>query len=100
MKFQRSKQNQNTHEPSTFPNDELALMNARATARFDGEWGIELLTQANNMIYAVKDWAIRNLENIFSRSRDDTGEKALQGEVSDCRVHGRNGHQKSRESDK
>jgi hypothetical protein len=46
-------------------------MNASATARFDEEWVIELLTHVKNMIIAAKDWVIRNLDNISDNQEWD-----------------------------
>jgi hypothetical protein len=57
----------NTHEPAIFPKVENALMNARATARFDGGWEVELLIQVRNIINPARDCAIRNLDNISVR---------------------------------
>lgn len=53
MRYLEGRQIENTHEPAIFPDDPNALMNARATARFNGGWGIELLIHANNMINAA-----------------------------------------------
>jgi len=55
----------NTYEPAIFPADEIALVNARATARFDDEEReIVLLTHVTDMTYATHVWVIRNLDNI------------------------------------
>jgi hypothetical protein len=48
-------------------------MNASATARFDEECVIELLTHVKNMIIAAKDWVIRNLDNIPGKPRMGLG---------------------------
>jgi hypothetical protein len=50
-------------------------MNASATARFDEEWVIELLTHVKNMIIAAKDWVIRNLDNISGKQVMELGRR-------------------------
>ena len=50
-----------THEPATFPNCENALINASATARFDGERAKMLDVQAKKQMKLEYDCAIKKL---------------------------------------
>lgn len=52
-----------TYDPAIFPNCEKALIQASATARFDGGRGIELLIHVKKTMNPAYDCAIKNLDD-------------------------------------
>ena len=61
VRYQEERRRTITHEPPMLPSCEKALINASATARFEGGRAIELLTHVKKIMKPAYDCAIKNL---------------------------------------